>query len=142
MKKIFKKVAACAILLFCFISVKSQDYSFTSYHIYTTDEDKYLSSNVQNNNSKVCIDEVNKEIELCLFNREAGKWMTFPLAISYKMDIVGVKTKIGTLYICTNNANQTCSVCIVNTKEGTVIDLHNYYVGEKSLSCWVKLEKN
>lgn len=141
MKKIFKKVSACAILLFCFLSVKSQDYSFTSYHIYTTDEDKYLSSNVQNNNSKVCIDEVNKEIELCLFNREAGKWMTYPLVISYKVDI-GVKTKIGTLYMCTNNANQTCCVCIVNTKKGTVIDLHNYYVGENSLSCWVKSEKN
>lgn len=133
------------IVCFCMFLVTAvsygEDYVFKSYHIYTTDEDRYVQANEQNADSKVCIDEVNKEIELSLYNREAGKWMTFPLAISYKVDIA-VKTKIGTLYMCTNNTNQTCGVCIVNTEEGLLIDLHNFYGGEKSLSCWAKSEKN
>lgn len=141
MKRIEKRLIACFVMLLCVLFVKSQNYSFKSYHIYTTDEDRYVQANEQNADSKVCIDEVNKEIELSLYNRETGKWMTFPLAISYKVDIA-VKTKIGTLYMCTNNTNQTCGVCIVNTEEGLLIDLHNFYGGEKSLSCWVKSEKN
>ena len=131
------------IVCFCMFLVTAvsygEDYVFKSYHIYTTDEDRYVQANEQNADSKVCIDEVNKEIELYLYNREAGKWMTFPLAISYKVDIA-VKTKIGTLYMCTNNTNQTCGVCIVNTEEGLLIDLHNFFEGPQKLSCWVKSE--
>lgn len=140
-KQILIEYIAFAVMSLSFVSVNAQEYCFSSYHYYTNDDDKYLTTNVQNDNSKVCVDEVNKEIELSLYNREAGKWMTFPLAISYKVDIA-VKTKIGTLYMCTNNTNQTCGVCIVNTEEGLLIDLHNFYGGEKSLSCWVKSEKN
>ena len=131
------------IVCFCIFLVTAvsygEDYVFKSYHIYTTDEDRYVQANEQNADSKVCIDEVNKEIELSLYNREAGKWMTFPLAISYKVDIE-VKTKIGTLYVCSNNANQTCGVCVVNTEEGILIDLHNFFEGPQKLSCWVKSE--
>lgn len=46
-----------------------ENYAFKSYHLYITDEDKYLPTNVQNDNSKVCIDEINQEIELSRFYR-------------------------------------------------------------------------
>lgn len=134
------KFIACFYMLLVTAVSYGENYVFKSYHIYTTDEDKYAQANEQNADSKVCIDEVRQEIELSLFNREEGKWMTFPLAINYKVNIE-VKTKIGVLYMCTNNANQTCGVCVVNTEEGALIDLHNFYGGEKSLSCWVKSEK-
>lgn len=117
-----------------------ENYAFKSYHLYITDEDKYLPTNVQNDNSKVCIDEINQEIELSLYNHVADKWMTFSVKINYKVDL-GVNSKLGTLYVCTNNANQTCGVCIVNTDKGTFIDLHHFVVGEQALNCWVKSEK-
>lgn len=140
-KQLLNRILVFTVLFLCVVFVNAQKYIFSSYHIYTTYEDKYLPTNAQNDNLKLSVDEVNKKIELSLYNREEGKWMTFPIAISYKVDLE-VKTKIGTLYMCTNNANQTCGVCFVNTEEGLFIDLHNFYGGEKSLSCWAKSEKN
>lgn len=136
-KQILKECIAFAIMFFCHVSVNAQDYCFSSYHFYTNDDDKYLTTNVQNDSSKVCINEGNQKIELSLYNRESKKWMTFALKVNSIVDI-GFKAKIGTLYICTNNANQTCGVCVVNTKEGTFIDLHDFYAGEKTISCWMK----
>lgn len=136
----FKKTLA-VICMLCFVTVSyGENFEFKSYHIYTADEDKYVQANEQFADSKVCIDEIKKEIGLSLYNPKLGEWMTFTVKVSYKVDL-GVKTKIGTLYMCTNNANQTCGVCICNTGEGTFIDLHNFYVGEKSLNCWVRSEK-
>lgn len=139
-KQIFKRVIAFTAIFLCVVSVNAQDYCFSSYHIYTNDDDKYLTTNVQNDSTKVLINEASQEIELSLYNREANKWIGFALKVNYKIDL-GIKTKIGTLYMCTNNANQTCGVCIVKTNEGTFVDFHNFYAGEKSLSCWAKSEK-
>ena len=139
-KQILKVCIAFAVMCLCKVSVNAQDYNFSSYHLYTNDDDRYLTTNVQNDSCKICIDETNREIELSLYNSEAEKWMTFAITISYKMDL-GFTAKVGTVYICTNNANQTCGVCIVNTNDGTFIDLHDFFGGEQSLSCWVKSEK-
>ena len=139
-KTITKKSIVCLFMLLNVLLVKSQNYSFISHQLYTSDDDKYLPANVQNDSAKVCIDEVNQEIELSLYNREVERWMTYPLVISYKIDF-GVKTKLGSFYVCTNNVNQICGVCFCNTDEGSFIDLHNFHVGEKALSCWLKIEK-
>ena len=136
-KQLLKKIIAFTVMFLCVVSVNAQGYCFSSYHFYTNDDDKYLTTNIQNDSSKVCINEANQEIELCLYNREANKWMTFALKVNSKIDI-GFKAKIGTLYMCTNNANQTCGVCIVNINEGTFIDLHNFFVSDRPMSCWVK----
>ena len=134
-----KKLAVFLFMLFCVVAVNAQVYSSNSYHFYTSDEDKYLESNVQNDSLKICIEETNQDIELCIYNHVANTWMTYNVKINYKVDL-GVKTKIGTLYMCTNNANQTCSVCIVNTDDGTIIDLHHFVVGDQALSCWLKTD--
>lgn len=136
-KHFFNRIVAFAVMCLCVLSVNAYEYIFSSYHIYTNDDDRYLTTNVQNDSSKVCINEENQEIELSLYNREAKKWMSFALKVNNKVDI-GFKTKIGTLYMCTNNANKTCGVCIVNTNEGTFIDLHDFLVSDRSISCWVK----
>lgn len=134
-----KIIASLSLSLFTIVSY-GENYVFKSYHIYTSDDDKYLETNVQNDNSKICIEETNQDIEFSLYNHEADKWMSFNVKINYKVDL-GFKAKIGTLYVCTNNANQTCSVSIIKTDEGTFIDLHHFFVGEQALSCWVKSEK-
>ena len=139
-KQVLNRVVTFAVICLCVVSVYAQNYSFSSYHIYTNDDDKYLTTNIQNDSLKVCIDEVNHEIELSFYIREVKKWKTFAMQIGHKIDI-GIKTKIGTLYLCVNNAGQTCGACVVNTDEGILIDLRNFYIGEQTLNCWVKLEK-
>ena len=139
-KKIIKRIVAFTVSYLCAVSMNAQVYNYLSYHIYTNDDDKYLTTNVHNDSSKVIIDKVNQKIELSLYNPEVKKWMPFSLKVNYKIDL-GFKSKIGTLYMCTNNANQTCGVCIINTKEGFFIDFHDFYVGEKNISCWVKSGK-
>ena len=133
------KILVGIVLLIPTTKIYAEEYIFNSYHIYTTDEDKYSESNICNDSSKVCIDEVNQEIELYLYNREAGKWMPFGMKINHKIDL-GIKAKIGTLYMCTNNANQPCSMCICNTEEGYSIDVHNFNVDERPLSFWGKID--
>ena len=139
-KQILNCINAFTVMFLCVVSVNAQDYCFSSYHIYTNDDDKYITTNIQNDSSKVCIDIVNQEIELSLYNKEAKKWMTFALKVNSKIDI-GIKPKIGTLYLCTNNAGQTCGVCIVNSDDGILIDLHDFFISDKAISCWVKSEK-
>lgn len=139
-KMIIKKVIVCLCMLFLANMSYAEDYVFKSYHIYTTDEDKYVKANEQNDSAKLCIDEEKQEIKFSLYNSEAANWMTFDLKISYKADI-GYKAKFGTLYMCTNNANKPCGVCICNTKDGAFIDLHDFFEGPQTLSCWVKANK-
>lgn len=64
----------------------------------------------------------------------------FSLKIDYFVDL-GFKTKIGRLYMCSNNAEQPCGVCVCNTEEDLFIYLRNFIMGETPLSCWVKTEK-
>ncbi len=132
-----KKITMLLFTVFCFMSIKAQVYSFNSYHIYTTDEDKYMETNVQNDSSKICINEKNQKVEFSIYNHVSDKWMLFNLKINYKMEL-GLKKKIGTLYMCSNNANQICGVCVLDNEEGTFIDLHHFFVGDKLLSCWLK----
>ena len=136
-KKLLNRIIAFVVVCLCVISVNAQEYCFSSYHIYTNDDDKYLTQNEQNDSSKVCIDEANHEIEFSLYNQETKKWMSFALKVNSKIDL-GFKAKIGTLYICTNNADQTCGVCVCHTEDGVFIDLHDFFVSDRPLSCWVK----
>lgn len=63
--------------------------------------------------------------------------MSYALKINSKINL-GFKAKIGTLYICTNNADQTCGVYVCHTEDGVFIDLHDFFVSDRPLSCWVK----
>lgn len=135
MKRVLTKLVSCVFMFMCTISANPQELIFKSYHVYTTDEDKYDKSNEQMAEAKICIDETNLEIKLCLYNRKAGKWMPISMKIDYKVDL-GVNKKIGTLNMCKNNAGHDCGVCICETDEGTFVDLHNFVEADKFLSCW------
>lgn len=69
-KRFLKRCVVFAVMCLCVVSVNAKDYCFSSYHIYTNDDDKYLTQNEQNDSSKVCIDEANHEIEFSLYNQE------------------------------------------------------------------------
>lgn len=140
MKNRVLKIAVFIGMLFCVSPVVGQNYDFKSYHLYSNDEDKYSPSNVHNADARVCINEANQEIELSLYFPNDGKWKPFSMRINYKADL-GLKSKYGTLYMCTNNAGQPCGVCVVDTKDGLFIELHNFLAGERSLNCWVSSEK-
>jgi len=140
LNKRFLKIAVFIGMLFCVSPVFGQNYDFKSYHLYTNDENKYSPTNALDADAKVCIDETDQEIELSLYNSNEEKWKSFSLKIDYFVDL-GFKTKIGRLYMCSNNAEQPCGVCVCNTEEGLFIDLHNFIMGETPLSCWVKTEK-
>ena len=133
-----KKVILLVCMLLLVNISYAEDLFFNSYHIYTSDEDKYMDANVQNDSLKICINEMNQEIELYLYNQGVGKWTTFYLKINDEIGL-GYKSKIGTLYACSNNVNHNCRVCIIKTDEGTFIDMHNFFfLGELALNCWVK----
>jgi hypothetical protein len=134
-----KKLLACVLMLMCANAVNSQELKFKSYHVYTTDEDKYVQSNEQLSESKICIDETNQEIELSLFNREAGKWIPFQMKIDYKVNL-GINKKNGTLYICTNNANRACSVYFSESDKGLFVELTHFFEAEKAMSCWMSCD--
>lgn len=125
-------------MLFFVTPIIGQNYDFKSYHLYTTDEDKYSSTNVQNAAAKVCLDEDNQEIELSLYHPKEGSWKIITMRIYYKANL-GLKSKFGTFYMCKNTSGQTCSVYISNTEEGFFIDLHNV-MQEQFSSCWVRKE--
>ena len=135
----FYKVIACICLLFCVKVAFGENFVFNSYHFYTADENKYLTTNVQNDSSVVCIDEINQKIELKLHNPEAKQWMLFSLKVKHKIDI-GSK-KIVTLYLCTNNADQECGVCVCNLTDGLFVQFYHFYEeGSQKLSYWAKIE--
>lgn len=140
MLKNFVKIAVFIGTLFCVSPVFGQNYDFKSYHLYTNDEDRYSSANTLNADAKVCIDETNQEIELSLYIPNEKKWKAFSMKINYHVDL-GLTTIVGKLYMCSNNAEQPCCVCVCNTDEGLLVDLHCFFMGEKSLNCWVNAEK-
>lgn len=130
------RITTCFVMLMCVSYAKSQHFSFDSYHVYMTNEDKFSTTNVQNDSAKVCIDEVNQEIELCLYRKEFGKWMPISLHIDYSVDISGPKSKIGNLYVCENAAKQRCTVLVDDTSDGVFIDFHDFM----PMNCWLKKE--
>lgn len=135
----FYKVMASICFLFCVNEVFGEDIVFNSYHLYMADEDKYVPTNVQNDSSVVCIDEINQKIELKLHNTEIKQWMLFSLKVKHKVDI-GSK-KLVTLYLCTNNADQECGVCVCNLKDGLFVQFYHFYEeGNQKLSYWAKAE--
>lgn len=135
----FYKVIACICLLFCANVAFGEDIVFNSYHLYMADEDQYLPTNIQNDSSVVRIDEINQKIELKLHNPEIKQWMLFSLKVKYKVDIG--TNKLVTLYMCTNNANQECGVCVCNLKDGLFVQFYHFYEeGNQKLSYWAKAE--
>lgn len=108
---------------------------FTSYHLYTCEEDKYDANGYQPVNAKVTIDEGNNKATMYLYDSGENKWFTFNFILVEKLHLQeGVITykvynnvnKIGYLYISTNRPG------------GIFIDINNFAFGGNEYCCWMQ----
>jgi hypothetical protein len=71
-------------LLYVLLNIQAKTYYFSSYNLYTCEEDKYLQSGHQKTFAKVSIDEKKKTVLLSLYDTGNKKWYNFPLTIKSK----------------------------------------------------------
>ena len=72
------------VFLFMTMCIQAKTYYFSSYNLYTCEEDKYLQSGHQKTFAKVSIDEKKKKVLLSLYDTGNKKWYNFPLTIKNK----------------------------------------------------------
>ena len=70
--------------LYVLLNIQAKTYYFSSYNLYTCEEDKYLQSGHQKTFAKVSIDEKKKTVLLSLYDTGNKKWYNFPLTIKSK----------------------------------------------------------
>lgn len=108
---------------------------FSSYHLYTCEEDKYDASGYQPVSAKVTIDEESKKASLKLYDSGENKWYTFIFRIDEKMYLQeGVVT-----YTVYNNANQKGYLYVsTNRPGGLFIDINYFVFGGDVICCWMQ----
>lgn len=140
MKQRVFKLLLNTLLCVNVMSVCAEEYVFHSYHIYTNDEDMYTKEGEQDDKCKVVFDETGQNIQLNIYNKNNNQWISYSLSVDYKIDL-GLNKKIGTLFMCKNNSNETCGVCICNMEDGTFVNFQNFVSIPQSLNCWMKMGK-
>ena len=108
---------------------------FSSYHLYTCEEDKYDTSGYQPVSAKVTIDEESKKASLKLYDSGENKWYPFNFRIDEKLHLKdGVVT-----YTVYNNANQKGYIYVsTNRPGGLFIDINNFVFGGDAVCCWMQ----
>lgn len=108
---------------------------FSSYHLYTCEEDKYDASGYQPVSAKVTIDEESKKASLKLYDSGENKWYPFNFRIDEKLHLKdGVVT-----YSVYNNANQKGYIYVsTNRPGGLFIDINNFVFGGDAVCCWMQ----
>ena len=108
---------------------------FSSYHLYTCEEDKYDASGYQPVSAKVTIDEENKKASLKLYDSGKNRWYPFNFRIDDKLFLQeGVIT-----YSVYNNANQKAYIYVsTNRPGGLFIDINNFVYEGDAICCWMQ----
>lgn len=108
---------------------------FSSYHLYTCEEDKYDASGYQPVSAKVTIDEENNKASLKLYDSGKDDWFTFDFRLTEKQHLQeGV-----VLYIVYNNVNQKGYLYVsANRSDGLFIDINNFVYGGNTICCWMQ----
>ena len=108
---------------------------FSSYHLYTCEEDKYDASGYQPISAKVTIDEESSMASLKLYDSGEKRWFIFAFRIDEKVHLQeGVIT-----YIVYNNANQRGYIYIsTNRPNGLFIDINNFVYDGETICCWMQ----
>lgn len=108
---------------------------FSSYHLYTCEEDKYDASGYQPVSAKVTIDEESKKASLKLYDSGENKWYPFNFRIDEKLHLKdGVVT-----YTVYNNANQKGYIYVsTNRPGGLFVDINNFVFGGDAICCWMQ----
>ena len=108
---------------------------FSSYHLYTCEEDKYDASGYQPVSAKVTIDEESKKASLKLYDSGEKQWYPFYFRIDEKLHLEeGVIT-----YTVYNNANQKGYIYVSTNRPGGIfIDINNFVFGGDAVCCWMQ----
>lgn len=108
---------------------------FSSYHLYTSEDDKLDSYGYQPVSAKVTIDEENKKASLKLYDSEEKQWYPFNFRIDEKLHLQeGVIT-----YTVYNNANQKGYIYVsTNRPGGLFVDINNFVFNGDAICCWMQ----
>ena len=108
---------------------------FSSYHLYTCEEDKYDANGYQPVSAKVTIDEASNAASLKLYDSGEHKWYPFDFRIDEKLHLQeGVIT-----YKVYNNANQVGYIYIsTNRPDGLFVDINNFTFDGNPIGCWMQ----
>jgi len=108
---------------------------FSSYHLYTSEDDKYDSYGYQPVSAKVIIDEENKKASLKLYDSGEKQWYPFNFRIDEKLHLQeGVIT-----YTVYNNANQKGYIYVsTNRPGGLFVDINNFVFNGDVICCWMQ----
>lgn len=108
---------------------------FSSYHLYTCEEDKYDEGGYQPVSAKVTINEETGKASLHLYDSGTKKWYPFTFTIDDKLNLKeGVIT-----YIVYNNAKQKGYIYVsTNRSNGLFIDINNFIFEGNTICCWMQ----
>ena len=108
---------------------------FSSYHLYTSEDDKYDSYGYQPVSAKVTIDEENKKASLKLYDSGEKQWYPFNFRIDEKLHLQeGVIT-----YTVYNNANQKGYIYVSTNRPGDLfVDINNFVFNGDAICCWMQ----
>ena len=108
---------------------------FSSYHLYTSEDDKFDSYGYQPVSAKVTIDEENKRASLKLYDSGDKQWYPFNFRIGEVLHLQeGVIT-----YTVYNNANQKGYIYVsTNRPGGLFVDINNFVVNGDAICCWMQ----
>ena len=109
--------------------------NFSSYHLYTSEDDKYDESGYQPVAAKLTIDEKFKKASLNLYDSGEDKWFPFHFRIDDKVSLQeGVIA-----YTVYNSANQKGYIYVsTNRPDGLFIDINNFVFGGEKVCCWMQ----
>ena len=110
-------------------------FNFSSYHLYTCEDDKYDASGYQQVAAIVTIDEESGKASLKLYDSGDDQWFVFNFRIDEKMNLQeGVIT-----YSIYNNVNQKAYIYVsTNRPNGLFIDINNFEYEGDAICCWMQ----
>ena len=109
--------------------------NFSSYHLYTCEEDKYDASGYQPVAATVTIDEESGKASLKLYDSGEDRWFPFNFKIDEKLNLQeGIIT-----YSVYNNVNQKAYIYISTNRPGGIfIDINNFVYDGDAICCWMQ----
>ena len=108
---------------------------FSSYHLYTCEEDKYDADGFQPVNANLTINEETNSASLKLYDSGTKQWYPFPFRIEERINVQeGV-----VVYKVTNNINQIGYIYVsTNRPNGLFIDINDFSFGGNRYCCWMQ----
>lgn len=109
--------------------------NFSSYHLYTCEEDKYDASGYQPVSASVTINEETRTVSLKLYDSGTNQWYPFSFRIG---DRINVQDGIF-VYQVNNNVNQPGYIYVsTNRDKGLFLDFNSFNFNGNTICCWMQ----